>query len=77
MASKAKYRYVGLYADTLAHGQPVEPGEFVHLSEDEAKENETLLAEGRLVGTGEASEEQQEKAERRQTRQAKKQEEGS
>jgi len=72
----AKYRYVGTYATTLANGQPVEPGEFVTLSEEEAQQNEALLADGHLVGTGEASEEQQEKAERKAAQQRKK-EEGS
>jgi hypothetical protein len=69
---KAQYRYVATYAGTLASGQPVEPGEFVKLSEEEAEENEALLAEGHLVGTGEVSEAVAEKAERRVARQEEK-----
>lgn len=65
---KAKYRYVGVHAEVLPSGQPVEPGEFVHLSDKDVEEDhvlQSMLADGRLAGTGSKSEEEQEKAERK------------
>lgn len=66
MAGKAKYRFTGEHAESLASGQMVEPGEFVMLSDKEADEdrNKELMAMGKLIGTGEKSEEQVEAAEK-------------
>lgn len=66
----AKYRYVGLHADTLDDGRPVAPGDFVTLSDEDAllPHNAMLLADGNLAATGEKSEQIQATAERRQTR---------
>lgn len=68
MASETKqYRFVGSHADMLANGRPVEPGEFVDLTDDEVREdhNEMLIADGNLIGTDEASEHQANLADRR------------
>lgn len=75
----AKYRFVGSHADSLADGRPVEPGEFVHLSDEEALEphNASLLADGRMIPTGEKSEEISERAQRAQAREETKQQERS
>lgn len=51
-----RYRYTGTYADTLANGQPVEPGEFVDLTEQEVKDNIALSATDRLLEVGEMQE---------------------
>lgn len=77
----AKFRMVGDHAESLASGQMLEPGEFVHLSDEDADEehNKELMARGVLIGTGEKSEEEVESAQRsatRQARKAEKQEEG-
>lgn len=66
--AKAKFRYVGNHPEVLPSGQPVEPGEFVHLSDKDVEEDhvlQSMLADNRLVGTGEKSEDIAEKAERR------------
>lgn len=47
-----KYRHVGRHADTLASGAPIGPGEFVTISDKDAKE-EPLIAEGVLIPTDE------------------------
>jgi hypothetical protein len=55
-----RYRYVGTVADSLAHGQPVAPGEFVDLDDDQEHEphNKSLLEAGTLIqapGPGKAN----------------------
>jgi hypothetical protein len=49
-----KYKVVGGLID-LADGSPGEPGSFVNLSAEEAKDphNEALISEGRLVKASE------------------------
>lgn len=62
MAEKPKqYRFVGSHADMLASGRPVEPGEFVDLTDEEVREthNEMLIADGNLIGVGDDAEHQQ------------------
>lgn len=51
MAKSSKYRFVGSHADNLASGRPLEPGEFVDLTEEQAQEsyNAHLLDEGLLI----------------------------
>jgi hypothetical protein len=44
-----EFRYVGSHADTLANGRPVEPGEFVKLSDEEAEANQGLIDDGHLT----------------------------
>jgi hypothetical protein len=53
----AKFRFVGTHADTLADGRPVEPGEFINLSDEEVEEahNASLIHDGLLIGTGSKS----------------------
>jgi hypothetical protein len=62
-----KYRFIGSHAEILANGRPVEPGEFVELSDEEIREpqNETLAADGLLVGLDDAAEHERKLAERR------------
>lgn len=43
-----KYRHVGRHADTLATGAPIGPGEFVTLTDAQAKE-EPLIEQGILI----------------------------
>lgn len=49
--STSKYRYVGIHPESLANGRPVEPGEFVDLSDDDFQDphNEMLLLDGNLI----------------------------
>jgi TATA-box binding protein (TBP) (component of TFIID and TFIIIB) len=49
-----KFRFVGSHAEDLASGQIVAPGEFINLSADEVDDphNATLIADGKLLGTG-------------------------
>jgi hypothetical protein len=70
----AKYRYVGDVPGELASGQPIEPGEFVNLSDEDAEEahNQALLADGKLIGTGDKSKGQAETAEQRVAKQEQK-----
>lgn len=53
----AKYRFVGMHADTLASGQPIEPGEFVNITDEEIEDphNAALVHDGLLIGTGSKS----------------------
>jgi len=53
----SRYRYVGTYADTLGNGQPVEPGEFVDLTEEDLEDshNARLLEEEKLLSIDEAN----------------------
>lgn len=44
-----EFRYVGDRADVLANGRPVEPGEFVSLSEKDEADNQELLDQGKLL----------------------------
>jgi hypothetical protein len=44
-----EFRYVGDRADVLANGRPVEPGEFVKLSDQEASDNQELVDTGKLL----------------------------
>lgn len=69
-----KFRYVDNHPVDLADGRPIAPGEFVFLSEEEADipHNKSLIADGKLLPTGEKSEEVAEKAERAAAREAKK-----
>jgi pyruvate/2-oxoglutarate dehydrogenase complex dihydrolipoamide acyltransferase (E2) component len=55
--TKSRYRYVGTYADTLGNGQPVEPGEFVTLSEEdlEQPDNARFIEEEKLISVDEAA----------------------
>lgn len=48
-SSSSSYRYIGTYANTLANGQPVEPGEYVDLDADAVKENETMIDDNMLI----------------------------
>jgi hypothetical protein len=45
------YRYIGSHADQLAGGQPVAPGDYVELSEEDLKDphNAMLLEDGKLI----------------------------
>lgn len=45
-----RYRFVGSHADALASGRPVEPGEFVELTEEEVNDpyNQTLIKDENL-----------------------------
>jgi|KBSMisStaDraftv2_1062788.scaffolds.fasta_scaffold62383_6 hypothetical protein len=45
-----KHRHVGRHADALNTGAPIGPGEFVELSDKEAKD-EPLVKEGTLIPT--------------------------
>lgn len=67
-----QYRFVGSHADMLASGRPVEPGEFVDLTDDEVREthNEMLIADSNLIGVEKESEHQATLAERRVERRA-------
>lgn len=47
--AKTEYKYLGHYAHTLANGRPVEPGEVVKLTNEEAKENQELVDSEVLV----------------------------
>lgn len=49
-----QYRFVGEHADNLASGRPIEPGEFVDLTDDDVRDpfNEAMIADGLLIGTG-------------------------
>lgn len=50
MAKESKtYRFVGIHADSLASGRPLEPGEFVELTSDEVKDNKPAIDDGQLV----------------------------
>lgn len=62
-----RYRFVGDHADQLANGRPVEPGEFVELTDDDIREsyNEMLVADGNLIGVESDAEHQANLAERR------------
>jgi RNA 3'-terminal phosphate cyclase len=62
--STQQYRFVGSHADTLANGRPVEPGEFVELTDEDLKEpqNATLLDDGLLMLIGEQGAQPQEVA---------------
>ena len=62
-----KFRYVGSRADQLANGRPIGPGDFVELTDEEIRDphNETLVAEGKLIGVEDDAEHQQTLAERR------------
>lgn len=55
-----QYRFVGSHADTLHNGRPVEPGEFVELTEDDLRDPyiEMLAHDENLIGTDEAGEHQ-------------------
>lgn len=55
-STEQQYRFVGSHADMLANGRPVEPGEFVDLSEEDLAEvhNEMLVADGNLVFIGDS-----------------------
>jgi pyruvate/2-oxoglutarate dehydrogenase complex dihydrolipoamide acyltransferase (E2) component len=46
-----RYRYMGSHADMLNSGRPIEPGEFVELTEEELKEphNAMLLEDDKLM----------------------------
>lgn len=44
-----EYRYVGSHADLLANGRPVEPGEFVQLTDEEVGENQEFVDVGKLL----------------------------
>lgn len=48
-----QYRFVGDHADNLASGRPIEPGEFVDLTDAEVRDpfNEALITDGALIGT--------------------------
>lgn len=50
MAEK-EYRYIGSHADMLANGRPVEPGEYVDLTDEDLQENHNkmLLDDGKLL----------------------------
>jgi hypothetical protein len=50
-----EYRFVGSHADALANGRPVEPGEVVKLSDEETKDNQTLIDGGVLIETSKKS----------------------
>jgi hypothetical protein len=39
--STQQYRFVGSHADTLANGRPVEPGEFVELTDEISRSRTT------------------------------------
>lgn len=58
--STKKYRFVGSHAETLANGRPVEPGEFVDLTDEDVREahNEMLIADGNLIGIEDPAEHQ-------------------
>lgn len=62
-----QYRFVGDHAEVLANGRPVEPGEFVDLTEDELRDPfyEDLIHNGNLIGTDEGGEHQVSLANRR------------
>ena len=82
MGGKLKFRCVSNHVEDLADGSIVAPGEFVHLSEEDAKDphNERLIAEGALIGTGDKSEEVADMTEarvsRREAKAAREEEEG-
>lgn len=45
-----QYRFIGSHADMLASGRPVEPGEFVDLTDDELREpHNTMLLDDELL----------------------------
>jgi hypothetical protein len=44
-----EFRYVGDRADVLANGRPVEPGEFVKLSDEDESDNQELIDTGKLL----------------------------
>lgn len=48
----AQFRYIGSSAVLLGNGRPVEPGEFVTLTDDELRDNinETLIHDELLIG---------------------------
>jgi len=62
-----RYRFIGEHADTLADGRPVEPGEFVELSDEDLRErhNEMLVNDGNLIGAEDDVEHQADLADRR------------
>jgi hypothetical protein len=51
-----RYRYVGDHPETLEHGQPIEPGEFVELDDVSGTQNRMLIDDGKLVAIEEESE---------------------
>lgn len=56
-----RYRYVGAHADTLDSGQPVGPGDFVELEDEDVRlpQNEMFLADGRLIAAEEGDAEKE------------------
>lgn len=44
-----EHRFVGDHPDILANGRPVEPGEFVELSDEDLSANQGLVDEGKLL----------------------------
>lgn len=66
----ASYRFVGDHPDVLANGRPVEPGEFVNLTDEDVRDpyNETLIHDGRLIGANPSAEHQVSLAKSRVTR---------
>lgn len=77
MAKKGEYRYVGDHADQLGSGRPVEPGEFIELTEEDLRDatNESLAHDGKIIGVNEEGEHQISLAKSRTTRRINKEEE--
>ncbi len=73
-----KYRFIGSHADSLDSGQPIEPGQFVELDDDEIRlpHNEALAADGFLIGVEEEAEHEQKLASRRSSTRERKATEG-
>lgn len=65
-----QYRFVGSHAEVSPDGAPIGIGDFIELTDDQARHPffEDLLAQGTLIGTEESSEHQQSLAERRVSR---------
>ena len=72
----AKYKFVGEHPEDLASGQLLEPGESVNLTNEEADDphNQALMADGKLIGTGDASDKRVESAKEKAARDARKEE---
>jgi hypothetical protein len=52
-----RYRYIGDHADTTGSGQPLGIGDYVELSDDEAKDphNASLIESGQMIEAPEES----------------------